>query len=146
MRQLTYSPTTQAGREVLHPRKQRTPLPFLTKVDGRTLISRRLRALLSALSADVVRGHGRVTAAQRMLIERAAFLTLQCQAAETDAAFGRDVDLTLYITAVNALRRTLLALGLPDRQPEPPSAPAEPQQPASPVAALLRKHAAANGA
>ncbi|WP_139043807.1 hypothetical protein [Allomesorhizobium alhagi] len=58
------------------------------------------------------------------LIRRAATLSVWCESADAEMAKGRTIDIGLYTTTANTLRRLLTDLGLSvtTRQKPPPAA------------------------
>jgi hypothetical protein len=91
---------------------------LLVDVDHRSAWMRRLRDLI----ADHIRDHGgdeMVSGAERILIRRAAMLTLQCEMMEArwseneGEASAKQID--VYQRTANTLRRLLATLGLERR-------------------------------
>ena len=87
---------------------------FLSKIDGRSLVARRFRDILAAIVSDLG-GPDQMSEGQRQLARRAASLSVQSELAEADMARGDAVGLDDYVRGVNALCRTLGALGLERR-------------------------------
>ena len=87
---------------------------FLTNIDGRSIVARRFRDVLAAISSDLG-GTDRLSEGQKQLARRAASLAVQSELVEADMAKGRTIDLEDYVRLVNALCRTLGALGLERR-------------------------------
>lgn len=82
---------------------------FLDSVDGRSVLARRYRDILSALTADM---GGDPSEAQSLIARRAATLAVWCELAEAGMAKGDDLNIAEYTTASNTLRRHLVDLGL----------------------------------
>jgi hypothetical protein len=83
----------------------------LPALDGRTQLARRLRDLRAGLFGDIG-GEHRATQAERLLIDRAAVLTLELESREARAASGEErLDLGLYLSAVSGLGRLLQQIG-----------------------------------
>jgi hypothetical protein len=83
-------------------------------VDGRTGWCRRLRDLIF-LHVNEAGGEDMVSAAERSIIRRVATLTVELEILEARFALAggaKPEDLMLYVTASNALRRLLEAIGL----------------------------------
>jgi hypothetical protein len=85
---------------------------FLDGVDGRSVIARRYRDILSQLTSDI---GGDPSEAQSIIIRRATQLAVWCEQAEAEAAGGKPLNIGEYATATNTLRRLLLDLGLERR-------------------------------
>jgi len=84
----------------------------LTGVDGRSLMARRFREIVTGVEADL---GGDLTEAQKHLLARAATLAVWAEARETELATGGDFDAVQYATISNAMRRLLTDLGLERR-------------------------------
>ena len=85
---------------------------ILAGVDGRSLMARRFREIVTGIEADL---GGDLTEAQKHLLARAATLAVWSEARETDLANGIDFDAVQYATISNAMRRLLSDLGLERR-------------------------------
>jgi hypothetical protein len=85
---------------------------FLDGVDGRSVLARRYRDILSQLTSDI---GGDPSEAQSIIIRRATQLAVWCEQAEAEAAGGKDLNIGEYATATNTLRRLLADLGLERR-------------------------------
>ena len=85
---------------------------FLEGVDGRSVLARRYRDILSQLTSDI---GGDPSEAQSIIIRRATQLAVWCEQAEAEAAGGKALNIGEYATATNTLRRLLLDLGLERR-------------------------------
>jgi hypothetical protein len=85
---------------------------FLEGVDGRSVLARRYRDILSQLTSDI---GGDPSEAQSIIIRRATQLAVWCEQAEAEAAGGTPLNIGEYATATNTLRRLLLDLGLERR-------------------------------
>jgi hypothetical protein len=97
----------------------------LGHVDHRTREGRLLLQMRRAL-ADHLGGERKVNAVQRALIERASWLQLRCATLDEriiDGTFS-DYDNKSYLAFANALRRTLVALGV-EKADDKPSTLAE---------------------
>lgn len=84
----------------------------LAGVDGRSLMARRFREIVTSIGSDL---GGDLTEAQRHLIARAATLAIWCEEREGELGEGKDFDASQYATIANALRRLLCDLGLERR-------------------------------
>ncbi len=100
----TLPPTTRSrltnGREL-----------FLGDIDGRSREARRYRDVYAALVAHLG-GEGHASETKRHLAKRASALIVWCEVEEARLATGEALDVQTYTTAVNALRRLLVDLGL----------------------------------
>ena len=100
----TPSPTTRSrltnGRDL-----------FLGEVDGRSREARRYRDVYAGLVAHLG-GEDHASETKRHLAKRAAALIVWCEVEEAKLATGEMLDVQVYTTAVNALRRLLVDLGL----------------------------------
>jgi hypothetical protein len=85
---------------------------MLAGVDGRSLMARRFREIVTSIESDL---GGDMTEAQRHLIARAATLAIWAEAREADLAEGKEFDAGAYATIANAQRRLLSDLGLERR-------------------------------
>jgi hypothetical protein len=81
----------------------------LAGVDGRSLMARRFREIVTGIERDL---GGDLTEAQKHLLARAATLAVWSEERESDLANGLDFDAVQYATISNALRRLLADLGL----------------------------------
>lgn len=82
-------------------------------VDNRTRAAKRLRTLTGDLAAELTAARNRPpSAAEMLLIEQAAALTLQRLALEADAANGVSIDTRTLISLAGAINRSLRQLGL----------------------------------
>lgn len=81
----------------------------LAGVDGRSLMARRFREIVTGIERDL---GGDLTEAQKHLLARAATLAVWSEARETELANGDDFDAVQYATISNAMRRLLADLGL----------------------------------
>lgn len=84
----------------------------LSGVDGRSLMARRFREIVTGIESDL---GGDLSEAQRHLVARAATLAIWAEAREVELAEGKDFDAGQYATIANALRRLLSDLGLERR-------------------------------
>ena len=84
----------------------------LAGVDGRSLMARRFREIVTGIEQDL---GGDLSEAQKHLLARAATLAVWSEARETDLANGIDFDAVQYATISNAMRRLLSDLGLERR-------------------------------
>ena len=90
---------------------------LLTGVDGRSAWVRRCKDIIEAHLSDLG-GEDNTSAAERLLIRRAAVLTTELERLEArfaSAGEASERDLDLYIRAAGNLRRLLDALGLQRR-------------------------------
>jgi hypothetical protein len=85
---------------------------MLLGVDGRSLMARRYREIVTSIEADL---GGDPTEAQRHLMARAATLAIWAEAREAELANGAEFDAGQYSTVSNTLRRLLTDLGLERR-------------------------------
>lgn len=84
----------------------------LAGVDGRSLMARRFREIVTSIESDL---GGDLTEAQRHLVARSATLAIWCEERETELARGEEFDASQYSTIANSLRRLLTDLGLERR-------------------------------
>ena len=84
----------------------------LAGVDGRSLMARRFREIVTGIERDL---GGDLTEAQKHLLARAATLAVWSEERESDLANGIDFDAVQYATISNAMRRLLADLGLERR-------------------------------
>ena len=93
----------------------------LAQPDGRTKEARLLRSMRRAL-IDQLGGESKLTPTQRTLIERAAMLQLRVAALDRRILDGTltGYDHKSYISFCNALRLTMVALGLEAHTPPSP--------------------------
>jgi hypothetical protein len=83
---------------------------FLTDIDGRSATARRMRDLVADLKQHL---GGSPSPAQEIVLRRAATLAAWCEAQEAAHLTGEKLlDVQVYTTAVNALRRLIADLGL----------------------------------
>jgi len=87
---------------------------FLKSIPGgqNNALGRRYRDILADLESDL---GGDLPAAKMMVCRRAATLAVWCEMAEAEMALNRDIDISEYTTATNALRRLLQDIGLERR-------------------------------
>lgn len=84
---------------------------FLGEVDGRSREARRYRDVYAGLVSHLG-GDDIVTEPRRHLAKRASALVVWCEVEEAKLASAADLDIGIYTTAINALRRLLGDLGL----------------------------------
>ena len=84
------------------------------KVDGRSTVALRWKAVRNAILADV--GPGPHSTAVVLLAERAATVTVRIERIDAELIAGLDVDETNLDRLNGELRRTLGALGLADHR------------------------------
>lgn len=89
-----------------------TGAAMLLGVDGRSLMARRFREIVSGIESDL---GGDLTEAQCQLVCRAATLAIWCEQREAELGEGGEFDAGAYATIANALRRLLSDLGLERR-------------------------------
>ena len=92
-------------------RGEKLRLFSLSDIDKRTSAYRRTIALIEMLEADAG-GHGRLSTAERALIQRAAVTAALAEHLETRWLSGGEIDPAMYCTLGNALRRLLESVGL----------------------------------
>jgi len=92
-------------------RGEKLRLLSLSDIDKRTAAYRRTIALIEMLEADAG-GHGRLSTAERALIQRAAVTAALAEHLETRWLSGGEIDPAMYCTLGNALRRLLESVGL----------------------------------
>lgn len=100
-------------RDTAPMRRDATPSREVSWLDGRTRWSKRLKALKAAYAADLG-GDEKLTEMQRSLVQRAATLSVELEAAEAEFAAGGKADadrLASYRQSSSELRRLLDALG-----------------------------------
>jgi hypothetical protein len=83
----------------------------LSDLDRRGHAYRRATALIAALEADAG-GADRLSASERVLVQRAGVLAALAEDLETRWLGGKSIDAALLCTLGNALRRQLEAVGL----------------------------------
>lgn len=81
-------------------------------VDGRSAAARRYRDVVEDLTAHL---GGSPTTAEQLLLRRAATLAVWAETAEAEMIAGKDLDVAVFTTAVNGLRRILADVGLAAR-------------------------------
>ena len=81
----------------------------LPGVDGRTWPARRYRELVACMSSDL---GGELSTCKAAIVCRAASLMTWCEQQEAEHANSGKLDIQVYTTAVNSLRRLLADLGL----------------------------------
>jgi hypothetical protein len=81
----------------------------LPGVDGRTLPARRYRELVSSMASDL---GGELSTCKAAVVCRSAFLMTWCEQQEAEHATTGKLNIQVYTTAVNSLRRLLADLGL----------------------------------
>jgi hypothetical protein len=81
----------------------------LPGVDGRTWPARRYRELVAAMSSDL---GGELSTCKAAIVCRSASLMTWCEQQEAEHANSGKLDIQVYTTAVNSLRRLLADLGL----------------------------------
>ena len=84
---------------------------FLGDVDGRSREARRFRDVYAALIAHMG-GEDHASETKLHLAKRASALIVWAEVEEAKLATGEALDVQTYTTAVNALRRLLVDLGL----------------------------------
>ncbi len=84
---------------------------FLGDVDGRSREARRYRDVYAALVAHLG-GAAHASETKCHLAKRASALIVWAEVEEAKLATGAELDVQTYTTAVNALRRLLVDLGL----------------------------------
>jgi hypothetical protein len=85
---------------------------FFDGVDGRSVVARRYRDVLTSLISDM---GGDPSEAQNLIARRSATLAVWCELAEARMAKGDNLDIAEFTTATNALRRLLADIGLERR-------------------------------
>jgi hypothetical protein len=93
----------------------------LARPDGRTREARLVRQMRERLTEELG-GSRRMTARQRVLVERAVYLQLRCAVLDKRLADGTftDYDSKTYLAFSNSLRRAMEALGLESvTEPQP---------------------------
>ncbi|KSV76695.1 hypothetical protein N182_24800 [Sinorhizobium sp. GL2] len=85
---------------------------LLANVDGRSVAVRRLKEILAQLVSDM---GGDPSEAQLIICRRASTLAVWCEQAEAGMANGKEIDISEFTTATNALRRLLTDIGLQRR-------------------------------
>ena len=89
---------------------------ILPGVSGASLMGRRLKEIVAALTSDLG-GESEMTEAKTHLVRRIAVMVAQLELIEAAVARGeRAFNVGEYSTAVNALKRLLEAIGLDRRQ------------------------------
>ncbi|MCF6225769.1 MAG: hypothetical protein L3J22_05620 [Xanthomonadales bacterium] len=81
----------------------------LPGVDGRTWSARRYRELVAHISSDL---GGELSMCKTAIVCRAAALMTWCEQEEAEHAISGKLNIQVYTTAVNSLRRLMADLGL----------------------------------
>jgi hypothetical protein len=97
--------------------RSKTRLLSLDDLDGRTNAARKASSLVAGLESDLG-GTESITVGQRELIKRAALLGAITEDAECRWLRKEQVDLGIYLAAINVQRRVLTSLGLDRRARE----------------------------
>ena len=96
------------------PRGARFRALTIDHADGRTLASRRAKALIAAFETDLG-GADRLTTAETALIARAALLATMCESHEAEWLQSGEIKVETYTACCNTLRRLLQSVGLQRR-------------------------------
>jgi hypothetical protein len=111
----TLSAKKTPTRVAAHKSGGKLKLVTLDSLDGRSFAVKRARLLIAELSTAVA-GEDQLTAGARELIQHAAILGAMIESSETEWLSGKSVDVPNLLSAINCQRRTLIALGVIDRQ------------------------------
>jgi|SRR5690554_422763 len=84
---------------------------WLEELDGRTGIAQTMRARYAEMTSDLG-GVDSLSLAQRLLVERALWLTYWLETQETSLARGQEFDVGRWTQAANSLQGILAKLGL----------------------------------
>jgi hypothetical protein len=84
-------------------------------IDGRSREARRFRDVMADLVSHLA---GEPTTTELLVLQRAAGLAVLCEGWEADVVAGKKIDVTLYNTTTNTLRRLLSDLGYARRMKE----------------------------
>jgi hypothetical protein len=87
-------------------------LRTLGDLDGRTAAARRFRELVSDYSSDL---GGDLRTALQAFVQRVVSLQVWCEGAEASYAETGELDISVFTTATNAMRRLLADIGLERR-------------------------------
>jgi hypothetical protein len=101
--------TPQTSGRTSPARAGKLKLITISDLDGRTVAAKRVREVVNSLLGDLATVPSE---AQRQLIQRASLLSTILESEETKLLSGEQVDLATYLSAVDRLRRVLMALGL----------------------------------
>jgi len=85
---------------------------LLSDVDGRTTVMRRYKEVLSQIVADL---GGDISEAENIIVRRACTIAVWCEQIEAAMVNGKDINISEFTTATNALRRLLQDIGLERR-------------------------------
>ena len=89
---------------------------ILPGVSGASLMGRRLKEIVAALTSDLG-GESEMTEAKKHLVRRIAVMAAQLEQIEAEVARGeRPFNISEYSTGANTLKRLLEAIGLERRQ------------------------------
>jgi hypothetical protein len=102
-------------------------LRSISDMDGRSAAYRQAMQLVSGLESDLG-GSEAITAGARELVKRCALLSAICEDAEVRWLKHEEVDLSVYLAAINAQRRCLVTLGLDRRARQVGSSTLDPQR------------------
>jgi hypothetical protein len=84
-------------------------IPTVDQIDGRSSAAKRMQSIKNALTRDL---GDDLSAAQKILVSKAAVLAVALESADAAATNGVEIDLAIYGTAASHLRRILETLGL----------------------------------
>ena len=84
---------------------------ILSNVDGRSLIARRYRDIVEAITSDQG-GVGRITETRAQLIRRFASLSVQAEAMDAQLANGKPINISEYSQISSTLVRIAQRLGI----------------------------------
>lgn len=90
---------------------------FLDGVDHRGVVARRFRDLVAEITSDQG-GPDELSEATKQIIRRIATLSVWCESEEAKMAEGSYIDIALFQTTANSLRRLCESIGL-ERKAKP---------------------------
>lgn len=93
---------------------------WLSDLDGRTGIAQTMRGRYAEMTSDLG-GADSLSLAQRLLVERALWLTYWLETQEAALAQGQEFDVGKWIQAANGLQGILAKLGLERKARDVPS-------------------------
>lgn len=93
---------------------------WLSELDGRSSIAQTMRTRYAEMTSDLG-GADSLSLAQRLLVERALWLTYWLETQEVQLADGREFDVSRWIQAANGLQGILSKLGLERKARDVPS-------------------------
>ena len=96
---------------------------FLQDVDGRSIPARRFRTIYKNLieqASAQLGGEANLSEAHKVLMRRAASMSLRCEVLDVQVARGEPIDDGLYVRLSNSIGRLMERVGLPNVVNAPP--------------------------